>query len=186
MPGCHSKPQKKLSNHLTHKHPGLSRIERQRYLKVAQRVDRPRQRRPADASQPTLTQVVPRMLEARQSTASQSLPRSANAEQQSPTNRNLQSNHLNAEERVGCELDDVKEEPQSDEDPILEDTIMCGMRYFPRFHVDHPVFYCFKRYLMSVDGGEKFEKTAHDMAVDVSSISNMPVDQIPLPPTGAS
>ena len=168
MPGCRSKPQKKLSNHLTYKHPGLSHIERQRYLRVAQRVDRPRQRGPADASQPTLTQVLPRMMDARQSTASQCLPRSANAEQQGPANRNLQSNHLNTEERVGSESDDVEEEPQSDEDPMLEDTHMCGTRYFPRFDMDHPVFYRFKRYLMSVDGGEKCEKTAHEMAVDVS------------------
>ena len=59
--GCRSKPQVKLSNHLTYKHPDLSKAEREEALKNAKAVptkETRKGRRPAIAGQLRLTQVV--------------------------------------------------------------------------------------------------------------------------------
>ena len=163
VPGCSSKPQVKLSQHLVYKHPGLSHIEKQRYLKLARRVDKPRQKQHADAKQPTLTQVL---------LSSQSRP-------------------LNLEERATGEEDDASIEGEAAElevhpvssdhqddrfqdptaygdDPLHNPTESGGTRNFPRFDVRHPIFYCFQDYLKSLDGGGKSDKTAHEMSVDVA------------------
>ena len=49
-----------------------------------------------------------------------------------------------------------------------EDVPQEGTRLFPRFDMCHPMFYRFEDYLMGIDGGERSEKTAKEIAVDVS------------------
>ena len=53
----------------------------------------------------------------------------------------------------------------ADELPEVEEG---GTRNYPRFDMQHPSFIHFQRYLTGLDGGGRSEKTAREMAVDVS------------------
>ena len=66
--------------------------------------------------------------------------------------------------------EDEEERPQDYTPAECDDEVdhSHGTRLFPRFDIRHPVFYHFKNYLMGVDGGEKGDKTAHEVSVDVS------------------
>ena len=164
VPGFRSKPQKKLSNHITYKHLALSHIERQRYLRIARRLDVPREKRPVDVRQPTLTQVLPRPADARQANTPQVVPRMADGRQPTVSSAS-QPSRSNLEEP---EADDDAEEEPAFPGTSEDDVFTSGTRHFPKFDVEHPVFYRFERYLMGLDGGDKCGKTAREMAVDVS------------------
>ena len=66
------------------------------------------------------------------------------------------------------EAEEVQEEASECEDPAESHDDCTGTRHFPRFDVQHPVFYRFEEYLTIVDGGDKSEKSAREISVDVS------------------
>jgi hypothetical protein len=157
VPGCRSKPQKKLSQHLKYKHPGLPSNVRKHYLKVAQRVEKPKSK--VDGKQPTLVQVLSSSKDCLQDTEAEVGDESRVAE-------------MDDENLVVEEVDDESRMVNEDEaDEYLEvsaDENACGTRLFPRFDVENPVFYRFEQYLMSIDGGEKNEKSSREISIDVS------------------
>ena len=63
-----------------------------------------------------------------------------------------------------------------------EETDQEGIRSWPRYDVRHAVFVRFKAYLMGLDGGQRSEKTAQEIVVDVSKCYTMHVEKpVPTP-----
>ena len=59
-----------------------------------------------------------------------------------------------------------------------------GTRLFPRFDIQHPFSYCFEKYLMSIDGGERNEKSAREMSIDVFKYLRYACGDCPSPDWG--
>ena len=140
--GCSSKPQRKLSQHMTYKHPHLTHQQRQAYLRMATRSDPPRiKKAKVPAGQTTLLQVLPSRTE---TTGGQ-----CSSEPEHDEQENVQSD---------------RDEPVMDEgDSLLE-----GTRHWPRYDINHPMFYRFQNYLTGIDGGQRSEKTAREITIDIS------------------
>ena len=157
VPGCRSKPQKKLSQHLKYKHLGLPSNVRKHYLKVAQRVEKPKSKE--DGKQPTLVQVLSSSKDCLQDTEAEVGDESRIAEMD---DENLVVEEVNDESCM------VNEDEADEYLEVSADENACGTRLFPRFDVENPVFSRFEQYLMSIDGGEKSEKSSREISIDVS------------------
>ena len=143
MRGCHSKPQRKLSQHMKQKHSYLTPEQRQGYMRMARRIKGSVIRNAkVSAGQSTLHQVVPKW------TTGGSEPEPEHAEQ---------------------EDEPVLDEPVLDE-PMLDDSdsVEEGTRNWARYDCSHPMFFRFEQYLAGIDGGERSEKTAREITIDVS------------------
>ena len=144
VPGCRSKPQKKLSQHIDYKHPQLSHRKRE-LLKKAKRL-----------VSPVKTKTIP-VKEPKQPTLLQLLPDSCRA---TPPMEECNQSDQGEEEMVT--------EPSDCEGGIGLEEEEGGTRNYPRFENDHPTLVHFQRHLTGVDGGARCAKTALEMAVDVS------------------
>ena len=70
-----------------------------------------------------------------------------------------------------CELEssvDVNEPAEGESSVDVNEPAEGGTRYFARYPLEHPSLQQFRRFLTSVDGGGCSEKTALEMAVDIS------------------
>lgn len=50
-----------------------------------------------------------------------------------------------------------------------------GTHHFPRYNIDHPMFYRFENYLTGIDGGQRSPKTAREIAQMSVSTFDTPV-----------
>jgi hypothetical protein len=124
VPGCRSKPQKKLSQHLCYKHPYLTPKQRQRFLQVARRIGRPQSQLPHIRHGHDLHQIL-----------------------------------CTACEEEPAVPEDVIEASENEEE---------GTRHFPLCDMCDLMFVSFGKYLRGIDGGQRSEKTAGEIAKDVS------------------
>lgn len=149
VPGCRSKPQRKLSQHIKYMHGYLSPQKRQDYLRSARRVDVPKKKKtvPVPKGQPTIHTMF-------------------------PVHSTKQTGEGDHKDNSGIEEDD--ENVQSDDDsnsPALHDAQVLvneGTRKFPKFDIALPIFLRFESYLTSIDGGMRSSKTAREITIDVS------------------
>ena len=143
--GCSSRPQRKLSQHMKYKHPYLTPEQRQAYLRKARRIDPPQRKKGnVPAGNPTLKQLFA-----------------------SPIERSRKLEHDKQEETAFSDEDT----PEFDEDvPEFDEDVsgMEGTRNWQRYDIGHPMFYRFQDYLKGIDGGQRSEKTAKEIATDVS------------------
>ena len=129
VPGCRSAPQKKLSQHMSYKHPEIEGSKRRHLLAVARRVPKRKgQIKPSirTRNQPTLHQFL-----------------------RGPTPTHSEESEV--------------ESPQ-----VLDQQHQKGTRHYERFDLKDPSLVQFRRYLLSIDGGSKGEKTALEATVDIS------------------
>ena len=144
MRGCRSKPQRKLSQHMKQKHSYLTPEQRQAYLRMARRIEvSVSKKAKVSAGQSTLQQVF-------------------------PTETDWTTG--------GCEPEpdpehDEQEDVQSGRDePVLDDSdsVAEGICHWARYDCSRPMFYRFEQYMSGIDGGQRSEKTAREITVDVS------------------
>ena len=77
------------------------------------------------------------------------------------------SSDLESEHELESSVD-VNEPAEGESSVDVNEPAEGGTRYFARYPLEHPSLQQFRRFLTSVDGGGRSEKTALEMAVDVS------------------
>lgn len=169
VPGCRSKPQKKLSQHISYKHPDLLHRKKE-LLAMARRYEDtiPKRRKTplVCPSQPTLKEFVgstPSSGGTEDGTAGVGSSMAC-AEREQPDDGG-------GEDREVTDDDSTAVEQPSTEDDGLRVQLgksEGGTRNFPKFNTAHPSFWRFETYLTGIDGGSRSEKTAKEMSVDVS------------------
>ena len=141
------KPQRTLSQHLRYKHPHLSMNQRSLYLRIAQRVDETRRRVVVRRGQPTLDEILA------------TVP---------PSYRNESEDEANVAEPgsvVGCgDAGSVTGGGYGGDNDMQHE----GTRHFPRYSLEHPIFYRFENFLIGIDGGQRCQKTGREICIDVS------------------